>query len=376
MFSDTDVDFMQKAISLAEHGLFTTTPNPRVGCLIVRDGKVVGQGWHERAGEAHAEVVALQQAASRARGATAYITLEPCNHIGKTGPCAEALIQAGVRAVVAAMEDPNPIVAGKGLARLREAGLDVRCGLLAEKSAALNPGFILRMTKGRPWVRAKMACSMDGRVALANGTSQWITSPEARADGHAFRARSCLVVTGVGTVLQDDPLLNVRYVDTPRQPHRLVVDPRLMADPDARFFREPKAMVATSDDLDNPIHREGIDRLAARGVELISVASQSGRPGDRLALHDLLRQLADRGMNEIHLEAGPALVGGFWSEGVIDEWLVYMAPVFLGQGMPPVSGMPELGSVEAAPRWRLIGQDPVGDGLRIRLVKPHPVAPQ
>jgi diaminohydroxyphosphoribosylaminopyrimidine deaminase/5-amino-6-(5-phosphoribosylamino)uracil reductase len=180
----------------------------------------------------------------------------------------------------------------------------------------------------------------------------------------------------VGTVLQDDPLLNVRYVDTPRQPHRLVVDPRLMADPDARFFREPKAMVATTADLDNPIHREGIDRLAARGVELISVASQSGRPGDRLALHDLLRQLAERGMNEIHLEAGPALVGGFWSEGVIDEWLVYMAPVFLGQGMPPVSGMPELGSVEAAPRWRLIGQDPVGDGLRIRLVKPHPVVPQ
>ncbi|MGA1028961.1 MAG: bifunctional diaminohydroxyphosphoribosylaminopyrimidine deaminase/5-amino-6-(5-phosphoribosylamino)uracil reductase RibD, partial [Burkholderiaceae bacterium] len=355
MFSETDVDFMQKAISLAEHGFFTTTPNPRVGCLIVRDGKVVGQGWHEKAGEAHAEVMALRQAAGRARGATAYVTLEPCNHIGKTGPCTEALIQAGVRAVVAAMEDPNPIVAGKGLARLREAGLDVRCGLLAEQAASLNPGFILRMTKGRPWVRAKTACSMDGRVALANGVSQWITSPEARADGHAFRARSCLVVTGVGTVLQDDPLLNVRYVDTPRQPHRLVVDPRLMADPDARFFREPHAMVATTADLNNPIHREGIDRLAARGVEIISVVSQSGRPGDRLALHDLLRQLADRGMNEIHLEAGPALVGGFWSEGLIDEWLVYMAPLFLGQGMPPVSGMPELGSVEAALRWRLVG---------------------
>jgi diaminohydroxyphosphoribosylaminopyrimidine deaminase/5-amino-6-(5-phosphoribosylamino)uracil reductase len=373
VFSEADVDFMQKAISLAEHGLFTTTPNPRVGCLIVRDGKVVGQGWHEKAGEAHAEVIALRQAAGRARGATAYVTLEPCNHIGKTGPCTEALIQAGVRAVVAATEDPNPIVAGKGLARLRGAGLDVRCGLLAEQAARLNPGFILRMTKGRPWVRVKTACSMDGRVALVNGESQWITSPEARADGHAFRARSCLVVTGVGTVLQDDPLLNVRYVDTPRQPLRLVVDPRLMADPDARFFREPNALVATTADLDNPIHREGIDRLAARGVELISVDSQSGRPGDRLALHDLLKQLAERGINEIHLEAGPVLVGGFWSEGLIDEWLVYMAPVFLGQGRPPVHGMAELGSVEAALRWRLIGQDAVGDGLRVRLIKPDQV---
>jgi diaminohydroxyphosphoribosylaminopyrimidine deaminase/5-amino-6-(5-phosphoribosylamino)uracil reductase len=361
---------MHKAIGLAEHGLFTTTPNPRVGCLLVREGKIVGQGWHEKAGEPHAEVMALRQAAGRARGATAYITLEPCNHIGKTGPCTEALIQAGVRAVVAAMEDPNPIVAGKGLARLREAGLDVRCGLLAEQAAGLNPGFILRMTKGRPWVRAKTACSMDGRIALVNGASQWITSPEARADGHAFRARACAVVTGIGTVLQDDPLLNVRYVDTSRQPHRLVVDPRLMADPDARFFREPNAMVATTADLDHPIHREGIDRLAARGVTVLSVASQSGKPGDRLALHDLLRQLADLGMNEIHLEAGPALVGGFWSEGLIDEWLVYLAPIFLGQGMPPVSGLPELGSVEAARRWRLIGQDAVGDGLRIRLSKP------
>ncbi len=372
MFSEVDVEFMHKAIGLAEQGLFTTTPNPRVGCLLVREGKIVGQGWHEKAGEPHAEVMALRQAAGRARGATAYITLEPCNHIGKTGPCTEALIQAGVRAVVAAMEDPNPIVAGKGLARLREAGLDVRCGLLAEQAAALNPGFILRMTKGRPWVRAKTACSMDGRIALVNGASQWITSPEARADGHAFRARACAVVTGIGTVLQDDPLLNVRYVDTSRQPHRLVVDPRLMADPDARFFREPNAMVATTADLDHPIHREGIDRLAARGVTVLSVASQSGKPGDRLALHDLLRQLADLGVNEIHLEAGPALVGGFWSEGLIDEWLVYLAPIFLGQGMPPVSGLPELGSVEAARRWRLIGQDAVGDGLRIRLSRPEP----
>jgi diaminohydroxyphosphoribosylaminopyrimidine deaminase/5-amino-6-(5-phosphoribosylamino)uracil reductase len=372
VFSEVDVEFMHKAMGLAEHGLFTTTPNPRVGCLLVREGKIVGHGWHEKAGEHHAEVMALRQAAGRARGATAYITLEPCNHIGKTGPCTEALIQAGVRAVVAAMEDPNPIVAGKGLARLREAGLDVRCGLLAEQAAALNPGFILRMTKGRPWVRAKTACSMDGRIALVNGASQWITSPEARADGHAFRARACAVVTGIGTVLQDDPLLNVRYVDTSRQPHRLVVDPRLMADPDARFFREPNAMVATTADLDHPIHREGIDRLAARGVTVLSVASQSGKPGDRLALHDLLRQLADLGMNEIHLEAGPALVGGFWSEGLIDEWLVYLAPIFLGQGMPLVSGLPELGSVEAARRWRLIGQDAVGDGLRIRLSRPEP----
>ncbi|MGA1336603.1 MAG: bifunctional diaminohydroxyphosphoribosylaminopyrimidine deaminase/5-amino-6-(5-phosphoribosylamino)uracil reductase RibD, partial [Burkholderiaceae bacterium] len=214
MFNDQDVSYMRQALELAERGLFTTTPNPRVGCVIVREQQVVGQGWHVRAGEPHAEVHALAEAGEAARGATAYITLEPCSHTGRTGPCSQALIQAGVASVVAAMEDPNPQVSGQGLAQLRAAGIEVRCGLLADEAAALNVGFVARMKRGRAWVRAKSAISLDGYIALPNGQSQWLTDAASRADGHAWRARACAVITGIGTFLKDRPLLTVREVMT------------------------------------------------------------------------------------------------------------------------------------------------------------------
>ncbi|MGA1302017.1 MAG: bifunctional diaminohydroxyphosphoribosylaminopyrimidine deaminase/5-amino-6-(5-phosphoribosylamino)uracil reductase RibD, partial [Burkholderiaceae bacterium] len=252
MFDAADMGHMQQALALAEKGLWTTTPNPRVGCVLVREGQVVGEGWHAKAGGPHAEVVALEQAAERARGATAFITLEPCAHIGRTGPCTEALIRAGVSMVVVATEDPNPRVSGRGLARLREAGLGVRVGLLSEQAQALNAGFFKRMRTGLPWIRIKSAASLDGRTALANGQSKWITDAACRADGHAWRARSCAVLTGAGTFAQDEPLLNVREVHTDRQPLRVLLDGRFVADPDAPFFRLPGAVLLTGQALDAP----------------------------------------------------------------------------------------------------------------------------
>ncbi|MHB8167892.1 MAG: bifunctional diaminohydroxyphosphoribosylaminopyrimidine deaminase/5-amino-6-(5-phosphoribosylamino)uracil reductase RibD, partial [Sulfuricella sp.] len=224
MFSAIDHEYMAQALRLAEKGLYTTTPNPRVGCVIVRDGKVVGSGWHQRAGEPHAEIHALTQAGELARGATVYVTLEPCSHHGRTPPCAEALIQAGVGRVVVAMVDPNPQVAGEGLTQLQQAGIRTDIGLLEEEAHQLNLGFVSRMTCGRPWLRLKIAASLDGKTALNNGVSQWITGADARRDAHRLRARSCAVLTGIGTVLADDPMLNVREVETPRQPLRVVVD--------------------------------------------------------------------------------------------------------------------------------------------------------
>ena len=215
------------ALDLANRGLYTTTPNPRVGCVLLKQGQLVGQGWHERAGQAHAEVNALREAGQQARGATAYVSLEPCSHQGKTGPCCEALIQAGVVKVVVAMQDPNPLVAGQGLQRLREAGIEVEVGLMNAQAQALNLGFISRMRRARPWVRVKVAASLDGKTALLNGQSQWITGPEARADTHHWRARACAILTGIGTVNADDPQLNVRAVHTTRQPFRVVVDSHL-----------------------------------------------------------------------------------------------------------------------------------------------------
>ena len=235
---------MAHALELARRGLYTTTPNPRVGCVLVTDGEVVGEGWHERAGEPHAEVVALRAAATKANGAIAYVTLEPCAHHGRTPPCCEALIKAGVARVVAAMQDPNPLVAGKGLAALRAAGIRVDSGLLEDEARELNIGFVSRMTRGTPWVRLKVAASLDGRTALANGQSQWITGPDARRDGHAWRARACAVLTGIGTVRDDDPQLTVREVATSRQPLRVVIDSRLETPPAARVLAGGGALVA------------------------------------------------------------------------------------------------------------------------------------
>jgi diaminohydroxyphosphoribosylaminopyrimidine deaminase/5-amino-6-(5-phosphoribosylamino)uracil reductase len=368
MFNDQDVSYMRQALELAERGLFTTTPNPRVGCVIVREHQVVGQGWHVRAGEPHAEVHALAEAGEQARGATAYITLEPCSHTGRTGPCSQALIQAGVASVVTAMEDPNPLVSGQGLAQLRDAGIEVRCGLLADEAAALNVGFVARMKRGRAWVRAKSAISIDGYIALPNGQSQWLTDAASRADGHAWRARACAVITGIGTFLKDRPLLTVREVMTSRQPLRVVIDARLQAEADMPFFHDPApALVVCTIDPDGPEHRPRADHLRSLGVEVIRL------PSSLTALADLL---TERGMNELHLEAGSRMTGAFLQAGLLDEWLIYQAPIFLGAGMPmaePLTALlgrqDPLVEPSQAPRWRRLDAVPIGDSLRFRLLR-------
>jgi len=377
MFNEQDVSYMRKALALAERGLFTTTPNPRVGCVIVREHQVVGQGWHVRAGEPHAEVHALAEAGEQARGATAYITLEPCSHSGRTGPCSQALIEAGVASVVAAMEDPNPLVSGQGLAQLRDAGIEVRCGLLADEAAALNVGFVARMKRGRAWVRAKSAISIDGYIALPNGQSQWLTDAASRADGHTWRARACAVITGIGTFLKDRPLLTVREVMTSRQPLRVVIDARLQAEADMPFFHDPApALVVCTIDPDGPEHRQRADHLRRLGVEVIRLPSACGEPGRPMALTALVDLLTERGMNELHLEAGSRMTGAFLQAGLLDEWLIYQAPIFLGAGMPmaePLTALlgrqDPLVEPSQAPRWRRLDAVPIGDSLRFRLLR-------
>ena len=332
-FSAADHAAMARALQLAARGLDTTSPNPRVGCVIVRDGTTVGEGWHARAGEAHAEVHALRQAGAAARGATAYVTLEPCSHFGRTPPCADALIEAGVARVIAAMEDPNPLVAGRGLARLRASGIAAAHGLLAEAAQELNIGFVSRMTRGRPWVRLKVAASLDGTTALHNGASQWITSEAARADGHAWRARACAVLTGVGTVLADHPRLDVRAVSTPRQPHVVVLDSHLQTPPDAPFFIAGRACwIYAAGQFDTEADRSAFatrrQTLEARGAAVALLPGADGRVDLKAVLHDLAR----RGVNELHVEAGHTLNGALLDAGLVDELLLYLAPTLLGPG--------------------------------------------
>ncbi|MFH1815313.1 MAG: bifunctional diaminohydroxyphosphoribosylaminopyrimidine deaminase/5-amino-6-(5-phosphoribosylamino)uracil reductase RibD [Pseudomonadota bacterium] len=322
-----DAHHMARALRLAARGLNTTTPNPRVGCVVVRDGQVVGEGWHVRAGEAHAEVHALQSAGDAARGATAYVTLEPCSHHGRTPPCADALIRAGVVRVVAAMPDPNPLVAGQGLARLAAAGIATTCGVLEHEARELNIGFVSRMTRGRPWVRLKTASTLDGVTALDNGVSQWITGPAARRDGHRWRARACAVLSGIGTVQEDNPSLTVREVPTERQPLRVIVDARLALSPAAKLFadidRAPVLVVCASDDVPNA------RALRDAGAELLALPNDGGK----VDLPALLQALGARGINELHAESGHKLNGSLLREGCVDELLMYVAPTVLGRGM-------------------------------------------
>lgn len=325
MFTSTDHGFMSRALELARLGLATTTPNPRVGCVIVRDGQVVGEGWHRRAGEAHAEIVALGQAGGRARGATVYLTLEPCSHFGRTPPCVDALVEARVGRVIAAMEDPNPSVNGRGLARLRDAGIDVRCGLLQHEATELNIGFVSRMVRGRPWVRLKVAATLDGLTAMPDGTSQWLTGEAARTDGHAWRARACAILTGIGTVRDDDPQLSVRLVETSRQPIRIVVDSRLEIDLQARVLAGAPAWIACA--VDNPDKER---ELRDRGCEVLRLPNPHGK----VDLAALMTELGNRGLNELHVEAGYKLNGSLVRAGVVDELLAYVAPSLLGKGLP------------------------------------------
>jgi diaminohydroxyphosphoribosylaminopyrimidine deaminase/5-amino-6-(5-phosphoribosylamino)uracil reductase len=357
MFSPADEHFMAHALRIAARGLFTTTPNPRVGCVIVRDGAIVGEGFHERAGEPHAEANALRAAGDRAAGATVYLTLEPCNHHGRTPPCVDALIAARVTRVVAAMQDPNPKVAGDGFARLRAAGVDVHAGLLEDEACELNIGFVARMTRGRPWVRMKVAASLDGKTALANGKSQWITGAEARADGHRWRARACAVLTGIGTVKDDDPQLTVRAVETSRQPLKVLVDSRLEVPLDARLFAGGNALVAAA--VDN---REKVARLRDRGAAVVLLPNATGK----VELTDLMRELARRELNEIHVEAGFKLNGSLVAAGLVDELLVYLAPSLIGESGQGMFNLPVLDDL--AQRRRLIWRDVQRIGADLRVV--------
>jgi diaminohydroxyphosphoribosylaminopyrimidine deaminase/5-amino-6-(5-phosphoribosylamino)uracil reductase len=329
-----DVRHMARAIALAKRGLNTVDPNPRVGCVLVKGGRVVGEGWHQRAGGPHAEVHALDAAGGEARGATAYVSLEPCCHLGRTAPCSQALIQAGVARVIAAMPDPNPRVAGQGFAELERAGIGVDIGLLQAPAEALNPGFISRMTRGRPYVRVKLAASLDGRTALANGESKWITGEPARADVQRLRARSAAILTGIGTVQADDPSLNVRDMDTGRQPLRVVVDTRLAMSPKARMLSLPGGtlVVGSVDNTDQAA------ALRAAGAEVLYLP---GGPGG-VDLTALLRQLAAREVNELLVEAGATLCGALLKAGLVDELIVYLAPHLLGdaaRGMFDIPGI-------------------------------------
>ena len=337
MRSRQDAFYMARAIQLAKKGRYTTDPNPRVGCVIVRDDAVIGEGWHAKAGLAHAEVEALKNVPD-ARGATAYVTLEPCSHHGKTPPCCDALISAGISRVVAAMQDPNPLVAGKGLKKLKAAGIDVSCGVLQDDAARLNRGFINRMTKNRPFVRSKLAMSLDGRTAMASGESKWITSAEARADVHRLRAESSAILTGINTVLADDPALNARVDFEVVQPVKVVLDSELNMPPTAQMAKLPgRSLILTC----SPDEQKR-EALQAAGFEVHQLVANNGR----LDLHAVMAFLAQQQINELLVEAGSVLNGALLAEGLVDEWVIYMAPCILGDQGRGLFHLPGLLSME------------------------------
>ena len=356
MSSGAGNEFMARALQLAERGLYSATPNPRVGCVIVRDGAIAGEGWHERAGGPHAEVMALAAAGERARGATAYVTLEPCHHHGRTPPCDEALIAAGITRVVAATLDPDPRTAGQGVARLRSAGMAVETGALEHAARALNRGFISRVTRGRPWLRMKIAASLDGKTALLNGKSRWITGEAARNDGHHWRARACAIMTGIGTVRDDDPQLTVRGVATSRQPLRVVIDSRLELRPDARILEGGGVLVACAVD-----DRAKALKLRNRGAEIVVIPNAAGK----VELPALMHELGRRGINELHVEAGYQLNGSLLNEGCVDELLLYFAPCFIGDRARGMAALPELTDLAARLDLRIESTCMLGADIRI-----------
>ncbi len=351
-----DAAWMARALQLAERGLHTTSPNPRVGCVLVKGGKNIGEGWHERAGEPHAEVHALRAAGKTARGATAYVTLEPCSHHGRTPPCADALIAAGVTRVVVAMQDPNTLVAGRGVAKLKAAGIAVECGLMEAAARELNIGFVARMTRGTPWVRSKIAASLDGRTALANGVSKWITGSAARQDVQQWRARSCAVLTGIGTVLADDPQLNVRDSGATRQPLRVVLDTELRISVDAKILQGGNVLIYTAS---TDVAKQ--DTLRGRGAGV--VVMQTVKDGSSLSA--VLGDLAKRGINEVLVEAGKTLNGALLKAGLVDELVLYLAPQLLGDAARGLADLGELTQLEQ--RMELAWQDVrhVGNDIRI-----------
>jgi diaminohydroxyphosphoribosylaminopyrimidine deaminase/5-amino-6-(5-phosphoribosylamino)uracil reductase len=357
-----DAHYMARALELARKGLYTTHPNPRVGCVIVRDGQIVGEGWHVRTGEPHAEVHALRAAGENARGATAYVTLEPCSHHGRTPPCADALVNAGVARVVAAMQDPNPEVAGRGMQRLAQAGIAIHSGVLEGQARAINQGFLKRMEQGLPFVRVKLAMSLDGRTAMASGESQWITGPAARSAVQRLRAQASVVLTGADTVLADGARLTVRAEELgldaeqtvlvlSRLPLRVLIDGRLRVPLDAPFFKAGPALVATC---------VAVEEQYANGPECLIVPGLDGQ----VDLRKLLTELAARGVNEVLVEAGPRLAGAFAQQGLVDEYQIFIAGKFLGSSARPLLDWP-LALMSEAPLLKIIEMRAVGDDWRV-----------
>ena len=374
-FTAQDSVWMAQALRLAERGLYTTSPNPRVGCVLVRDGDIVGEGWHERAGEPHAEVLALRAAGEAARGATVYVTLEPCSHHGRTPPCADGLIAAGIARVTVAVQDPNPRVAGQGIAKLRAAGIEVECGLMEAAARELNIGFFARMTRGTAWLRSKIAMSLDGRTALANGVSQWITGEAARQDVQHWRARSCAVLTSINTVLADDARLNVREIETARQPLRVVLDSQLRIPLNARILNggcervvaEPPGAPRRPPCGGNVLiytavrNAEKSEALEKAGASVCVLPDSKGQ----VDLAGMLGDLAQRGCNEVLVEAGSTLNGALLRAGLVDELLLYLAPQLLGDA---ARGMAQLGELTCLDqrvdlKWQDVRQ--IGNDLRI-----------
>jgi len=379
MFTDFDLRAMARALELAERGLETTHPNPRVGCVIAQGEEVVGEGWHERAGEPHAEVNALRAAGPKAVGATAYVTLEPCSHHGRTPPCVDALLAARVARVIFALEDPNPRVSGRGAQALRRAGVLVESGLLAAQAAQINPGFLKRMRSGRPWVRVKLAMSLDGRTALASGASQWITGSAAREDVQRWRARSSAILTGIGTVLADDPRLDVRLPALPSgrprlQPLRVVVDAGLQTPPGARMLATGGAvLIMTAAHLG--ANEAGLTArraaLAERGAAIEEVPASepvaAAAGAVRLSLPEVLDRLGRREINELWVEAGPRLAGALLQQALVDELIIYVAPKLLGPQARPLVDMAELHELPDAPNFVVVDTRQIGEDVRLRL---------
>ncbi|NBX00234.1 MAG: bifunctional diaminohydroxyphosphoribosylaminopyrimidine deaminase/5-amino-6-(5-phosphoribosylamino)uracil reductase RibD [Methylophilaceae bacterium] len=361
MFTNADHEYMSLALLLAERGLYTTTPNPLVGCVLVNHGQIIGQGAHLKAGEPHAEIMALRDAEAKfpnlIQGADAYVTLEPCCHFGRTPPCTDALIKAGVNRVIVAMQDPNPQVAGNGLAKLAAAGIETHHGLMEAQARELNAGFISRMTQKRPFVRVKIAASLDGKTALANGESKWITGEAARKDVQHWRARSCAILTGIGTVLADHPKMNVRHIPNARQPLRVVVDSQLRISPQAEILAGGNTLIAYVSDVERKA-----EALSKSGAELIKVESSEGK----VCLKQLLSHLAERGINEVMVEAGQTLNGALLTLNLVDEFVFYYAPTLLGSNARGMVAIPALESMQNRTELCLIEVRQFGQDIRVR----------